>query len=53
VRKTFEVVEHLRMQGCVGETQLQTESLRSSVELCQVGIEQVRCSAQWKKSVES
>jgi hypothetical protein len=66
-RKTFEVVEHLRRQGC-GETQLQTESLeefckegarecteelccefkkkteslRSSVKLCQVGIELVQ-----------
>jgi hypothetical protein len=32
-------------QGCVGETQLQTESLRSSVELCQVGMERMRCGA--------
>jgi hypothetical protein len=40
-RKTFEVVEHLRRQGC-GETQLQIESLRSSVKLCQVGIEQCK-----------
>jgi hypothetical protein len=41
-RKTFEVVEHLRRQGCVEGTQLQTKSLRSSVKLCQVGIEQVQ-----------
>jgi hypothetical protein len=51
-RKTFEVVEHLRRQGC-GETQLQTESLRSSVKLCQVGIEQVQGSAQRNSVVSS
>jgi hypothetical protein len=32
-KKTCEVAEHLRRQGCVAETQLQTES-EDSVELC-------------------
>jgi hypothetical protein len=52
-KKTFEVVEHLKRQGCVAETQLQTELVESSVELCQVGIEHTH-GLRWRKnSVES
>jgi hypothetical protein len=38
----LEVVEHLGGKAMWEKTQLQTEALRSSVKLCQVGIEQVQ-----------
>jgi hypothetical protein len=38
----LKVVEYLGGKAVWEKTQLQTESLRSSVELCQVGIEQVQ-----------
>jgi hypothetical protein len=41
-KENYEVVEHLRREGCVGDTQLQTGALRSSVKLCQVGIDPVQ-----------
>jgi hypothetical protein len=41
----LEVVEHLRREGCVWETQLQTKSIRSYVKLCQVGIEHMHSGA--------
>jgi hypothetical protein len=41
----LKVVEHLRGKAMWEKTQLQAEALRSSVKLCQVGIEHMHSGA--------
>jgi hypothetical protein len=41
----LKVTEHLGGKAVWEKTQLQTESLRSSVKLCQVGIERMHSGA--------
>jgi hypothetical protein len=43
--KDLKVTEHLGGKAVWEKTQLQTEALRSSVELCQVGIEHMHSGA--------
>jgi hypothetical protein len=48
-KKTCEVTEHLRRQGCVAENTVADRITEDSVELCQVGIERVYRGAQRKE----